>query len=317
VFKALGPILQLVKRCLEREPESRLPSADVERRLGDFISTFASVEYLHCVPAPEQPTPKPYSRSRSETRSVAERSLTPTMEEEGPQISGRSPPSQRDQWSQLRSRGLTTTTIPSAGPESSLSSLSSFNFEYDVQSDTVVPEDSSVLSNSTDQNRDNPIDPQELSHRLLVKTGQEWNNWHENDSRVDPKLTIQPDSTAFSYVDYSASESSETEDSTSHHGSSFLLPATRPSSMQAAYMQPPAPPPTKALPAAPNCSKQRSQHKPVASRNPPRSSISHTGGHSSSKTLEDGIEAVSSDRPKTPHEKRSKVLGRESLWKNT
>lgn len=85
VFKALGPILQLVKRCLEREPEDRLSSADLERRLGEYVSTFASMEYLHCVPEPEQRAPKTYSRSRSETRSVAERSLAPTMEEDVPQ----------------------------------------------------------------------------------------------------------------------------------------------------------------------------------------------------------------------------------------
>jgi hypothetical protein len=285
VFKALGPIIQLVKCCLEREPEDRLSSADLERRLGGYISTFASTEYLHCVPEPAQPTPKTSSRNRSETRSVAERSLALTIEEEVPRISGTSPPSQRDQWSQLRSRGLTTTTIPSPGPESSFSSLSSFNFEHDVQSDTVVAEDRSIFSDSTDRYSSNPMDPQELAQSLLVKARPGWTNWHNNDSSVDPKLMIQPDSTAFSYVNYSGSDSSEAEDGTSHQERSFLLPPTRPSSMYPPRMQPPAPPPTKALPAAPKPSKQRSSNTTTADRLQPQRGSSQVEGHGPAKTL--------------------------------
>lgn len=311
VFKALGPILQLIKRCLEREPEERLSSADLERRLGDYISTFAGVEHLHCVPESAQPTPKIEFRSRSETRPMTERSLAPTMEEGAPHITGKSPPLQRDQWSQLRSRGLTTTTIPSPGPESSLSSLSSFNFEYDVQSDTIVEEDRSVLSDSTDQHRHNPIDSQELAHRLLIKTRPGWSNWHETDSRVDPKLTVQPNSTAFSYAKYSASESSEAEDGVSQQGGSFLLPPTRPSSMHPASMECPAPPPTKALPAAPNSSKQRIQHKPGAAYLPPQRSSPQGEGRSLLKTVaEDDGQALNLGTSKAPHERRIKVLGK-------
>lgn len=311
VFKALGPILQLVKRCLEREPEDRLSSADLERRFGEYISTFARMEYLHCVAEPSQPTPKTSPRNRSETRSVAERSLAPTIEEDVSRISGNLPPSQRDQWSQLRSRGLTTTTIPSPGPESSLSSLSSFNFEYDVQSDTVVAEDRSIMSDSADQYSGNPLDPQELAQRLLVKTRQGWDNWHNNDSSVDPKLTIQPDSTAFSYVDYSASESSDAEDGTSHQGSSFLLPPTRPSSMYPPSMQPPAAPPRKALPAAPKSSKQRSQNKPTAARLQPGRSSSSGEGQGPAKTpAEDADQASSLVTPQAPQERQDKLLAR-------
>src|ERR1700677_4124379 len=50
VFKALGPVIQLVKDCLEREPEERIRSDDLERRLGEEISEFAGSEHLHCIP---------------------------------------------------------------------------------------------------------------------------------------------------------------------------------------------------------------------------------------------------------------------------
>jgi hypothetical protein len=96
---------------------------------------------------------------------------------------------------------------------------------------------------------------------------------------------IQPDSTAFSYVNYSGSDSSEAEDGTSHQERSFLLPPTRPSSMYPPRMQPPAPPPTKALPAAPKPSKQRSSNTTTADRLQPQRGSSQVEGHGPAKTL--------------------------------
>ena len=250
VFKALGPIIQLVKRCLEREPEDRLSSANLERRLGEYISSFAGIENLHCVPEPPEPTQKTSSRNLSEMRSGPGRGAKSTMEE-AQQMNDKSHLSQRDQWSQLRSRGLTTATIPSQGPESSLSSLSSFNFEYDVRSDTIVAEDRSVLSDSADQYRGDP----ELAYRVLPKTEQRWSNWHNNDSSVDPSLTMQGTSSA---LEYSASVSSDGEDGPIQPGNSFLLPPTSPI-LTHAPLQPPAPPPTRALPAAPDSRNPKSR----------------------------------------------------------
>lgn len=239
VFKALGPIIQLVKRCLEREPEDRLSSANLERRMGEYISSFAGVENLHCIPEPPEPIHKKSALNL--------RSGPSTMKEEVEHTSDKPHPSQRDQWSQLRSRGLTTATIPSQGPESSLSSLSSFNFDYDVRSDTIVAEDRSVLS-------DGPVDP-ELAYRIRPKP-EGWNSWHNNDSGVDPMLV--PGAPSLDYENHSASISPETADGPIQAGNSFLLAPTSPILTPTA-MQPPAPPPTRALPAAPDSRRLKSR----------------------------------------------------------
>lgn len=323
MFKALGPIIQLVNRCLEREPESRLYSADLERRLGGYISTFASVEHLHCTPEQARaPRRQTSPQDQSEIRSNTERSLSCTLKEKVPSMNGANPSSQRDQWSQLRSRGLTTTTIPSPGPESSLSSLSSFNFENDVQSDTVVAEDESVMTESsraTDQySRDVPFKPRDVGQRLHAKNGATgWKSWHNNDRNVDPRLAMQPDPLAFIHANDSASESSDTGNEQMHRGDSFLLPPTRPSSMHPASMQPPAPPPTKALPAAPNSSRQRRQVRDSPEELPPRTSGLEPRASFPVKTPdEDDFQALSLENSSTP-QKRRQVLGKgNSFFKN-
>lgn len=313
VFKALGPIIQLIKDCLEREPEERLRSDELECGLGEYISEFSGIEYLHCIPE-SSPKQAVSSRNRSATRSTAEQSLAPTMEEDEANMSGALPSSssRRDEWSKLRSRGLTTTTIPSPGPDSSLSSLSSFNFEYDAQSDTLVGEDKSVLSNSsraTEQQGGPPMNPQELNQRLHAtsRTSPGWNNWHRNDSSVDPTLTHTPDSAAFQYANYSASETSE-----EGHGESFLLPPSRPSSMQTVAMQ--SPPPTRALPAIPKSSKHSDQERESSANHRPRTSSLPPGPVAPLKTLNDeDFQALNLKNSAVPS-KRRRMLGKGSSF---
>jgi hypothetical protein len=268
----------------------------------------------------QEPKQSLASRNRSATRSIAEQSLSPTIEEEVPYVSGALPSSKnrRDEWSQLRSRGLTTTTIPSPGPDSSLSSLSSFNFDYDVQSDTAVGEDRSVMSDSsraTDQHGGLLMDPQELNPRrhATSSTSQRWNNWHRNDSSVDPKLTQTPDSPVFRYANYSDSEASE-----DGQGESFLLPPSRPSSMHPTPMQPPPrPPPTRALPATPNSAKQRSQAKAASASIQPRTSSLPPEPSFPMKSLdEEDFQALSLKNSAVPS-KRRQIIGKgNSFLKN-
>ena len=221
IYKAVGPILQVVRRCIEREPEERISAKALERSLEDDIESFAGLTILHCRRGPgidrldtareeETPTPQP---SQSQAIPVQEDQIEPAT----PQLL------REDSWSKLRSNGLTTSTIPSPGPESSLSSLGSFNFD-NARSATAVGGNQSRSAKSPSTSV--------------------WNNYHTNDSLIDPSLTLTPSShqTVFTQ-DRSHRSSLSSEDMIDGTKDSFFLSDSRPTSI--------APPPNIPLPAIP------------------------------------------------------------------
>jgi serine/threonine protein kinase len=230
VYPAVGPIVQLAMQCLERDPQARLGSAQLERKLGEHIQHFAKIEKLHCAAEPRreskeragsvpvreriaqdhilvQPRPPQYNdglhqnppmeRSRLPDRHLPERIRIPSAAPTLPMPFAQSPPS-----------SIATPTT------ASVSSLMTFNF--DGVSDTIVGESPHSRDqsrhrhrhrtevNTPDQQNYYPEDPDTPRQR-------QWNNWHNNDSEVDPRLSFgeSVETGAFTYLNYSESASSD------------------------------------------------------------------------------------------------------------
>lgn len=153
VLSAVGPVLQVVVQCLERNPEARLKSDFLERRLTDHVIKFAGMDPLHCVylapertpgakPRPERSVDEPISdRVRSErqpTRERRARTPIPEMDEVTSTDMSLSP---RSETAHVRPSTSRTTVRPKSPPVVSIDSLSSLHLDLDsksLRSDTVV-----------------------------------------------------------------------------------------------------------------------------------------------------------------------------------
>jgi hypothetical protein len=238
VFAAVKPVLQLVSQCLSWDPDERLTAADLEKRLEESISLFANIPQLHCrrEVSCQQESPN-LKRSISDSSKV----LTSRPGNEMTQV-----PLSVDEWSKLQSKGLTTTIIPSSGLESSLPSLSSFNFDSDINSETVVQDNRSNVTTNLSDGVVSPSvteDAREIARRLKAKVEEADpdSNWYENDSSVDPSRSTSTSSSqgGFSCDNLTYNKSLSTFGGNSSQRS-FFLANSRPSPAPSGPL-PPAP----------------------------------------------------------------------------
>ena len=267
VFKAVGPILQVVRRCIEREPAERITAKDLVSSLKDQISSFAGVKSMHCDlkldelanPLREEQTPTP-----RQFIAESQRQQVPPIVEDMEQEEKVVRPPKIKKW---HSNEMTSTKLPTLELDSSLSSLGSFDFD-DGRSETAVTDSYTYVKSAPSEaytSRPVTADSRKASSRRkraasTPKTPQVWNNYHNNDSLVDPSLSVSPISRRDApYQDHSSSVSSASDDfnDSSSYGRSFYLGDSRPSSLapQVLPFGPPlpaaVPPPKGALPALP------------------------------------------------------------------
>ncbi|KIX99913.1 uncharacterized protein Z520_04550 [Fonsecaea multimorphosa CBS 102226] len=224
VYHAVGPVVQLILQCLERDPSARLTSAQLEQKLGDLIRRFAGIDRLHC--AAQQKT---QSEEISTTIPIREKKHRDGGSEgdnpgrtfrQGSRNAGLVTREQRQHQEQtiLLDAPMVHSPISHTPPSAtttpgttSVSSLLSFNF--DGLSDTVVADSPRSRDHSRHRSArraEATVPPKEVpwTNELRQK---HWNNWHNNDSQVDPRLSFGEsiETGAFTYLNYSTSASSD------------------------------------------------------------------------------------------------------------
>ena len=98
-FAVVKPMLDILKQCLQKEPERRVYAVQVERRLGDCIWRYANVARLHCGndgqetehPYPEAGQISNLSRPRGENGQMATREANSDIPNISERHSGRRP----------------------------------------------------------------------------------------------------------------------------------------------------------------------------------------------------------------------------------
>ena len=268
VYHAVGSIVQLALQCLERDPSIRLSSGQLEKRMGEHIQRFASVERLHCAAELKRDSkPKLASlpvRARTPSdRAVSQLESQDRVRQASPNPSTLASVAERPHPRPMRIVAETPTLLaplnhtPSTAPvtpaATSVSSLLSFNF--DGLSDTVVAEsprsrEQSRRRTGTREFHDGYRPPMPVSNDQDTPEKEVWQNWHNNDSQLDPRLSFgeSVDAGAFTYLNYSTSASSD-------EGVKYFPrpPADKPPKPPPERGLPPIPPlPTKARSAKPN-----------------------------------------------------------------
>jgi hypothetical protein len=226
VFRAIEPMVEVLKACLEREPEDRIKSADLEKRLGECVWQSAKIGKLHCYKALQalappkapvtmvhRPRTEPGSRHAAQGRDESEpvHPNEPSLKHVGPRSMS----------------GESGTRIPTVGPESSTSSLSSFNFEYDFHPGRSEESGSKKMrhhAKGTGLDMERALGMRESQKH---SRGHSWDNWHNNDSNIDPSLTLSQSNPGKTHIN-AMYDSSSSDDI---HEKSFLLLESRPGSM--------------------------------------------------------------------------------------
>lgn len=235
VFRAVEPMIDVLTACFAREPEDRIKARDLEKRLGDCVWYSANFGKLHCYKA-LQALPPPKFPSASANRQPPLHDVQSPSK--SPDMGGRSTPEDyhlehASKRADSGEEGLENAL--SLGQDSSYSSLSSFNFEYELHpgrsegsldEDTinVVPGHNLKRHKSTAVGQ-GIVDEKRKSHRKARTHS--WDNWHNNDSNIDPSL-ISPRSNRGKTYTNVVYESSSSDDA---HQTSFLLPESRPASV--------------------------------------------------------------------------------------
>ncbi|OAP59317.1 hypothetical protein AYL99_06615 [Fonsecaea erecta] len=227
VYHAVGPVVQLILQCLERDPSARLTSPQLQQKLGDLIRRFASVDRLHCatherleskavttnIPIREKKPRQGGSDSDNPRRNVRQasrtaRSLTREQRQHREHAMLLDGPMVHSPISHTPPSAIATPAATSA------SSLLSFNF--DGVSDTVVADSPHSRDHSLHRNArraEAAVLPNQVpwSNELDTPRQKHWHNWHNNDSQVDPRLSFGEsiETGAFTYMNYSTSASSD------------------------------------------------------------------------------------------------------------
>jgi serine/threonine protein kinase len=233
VFRAVEPMIEILTACLAREPEDRINSRDLEKRLADCVWYSANFGKVHCYKALQAlPPPKVPSASAG--------SQSPSYDLQNPSKSlGR--PTSEDYHLEYASKRANSVdegleNALSLGPDSSYSSLSSFNFEYQFnpgRSEASLDEDMVNVApeHNVKHRHKGPAaglgiaNEKRTSHRKA--RGHSWDNWHNNDSSIDPSLVSSRPDHGRVYTN-AVYESSSSDDA---HQKSFLLPESRRASM--------------------------------------------------------------------------------------
>ena len=236
VFRAVEPMVDVLTACFAREPEERIKARDLEKRLGDCVWYSANFGKLHCYKALQALPPPKFPSASATHQSSLHDMQSPSR---SPDMGGRS--TSEDYHLEHASNRTNSgdeglENARSLGQDSSYSSLSSFNFEYELhpgQSEGSLDEDTvNVLPEHNSKHRHKStavdqaiVDEKRKSHRK--SRGHSWDNWHNNDSNIDPSL-ISPRSNHGKAYTNAVYESSSSDDA---HQKSFLLPESRRTSM--------------------------------------------------------------------------------------
>ncbi|OAL36270.1 hypothetical protein AYO20_04428 [Fonsecaea nubica] len=231
VYHAVGPIVQLILQCLERDPLARLTSAQLEQKLGDLIRRFASVDRLHCAAQQRAESSAGSRNTPIREKKSSEKSIEGRSNDYSPGRTlrqgsrDRRPTAREERQPQEQTMLLDVPIIhsplshtpPSTTPTpgtTSVSSLLSFNF--DGVSDTVVADSPRSRDHSLHRSARRaevaiPANRVPWSNELDTPRQKHWNNWHNNDSQVDPRLSFGEsiETGAFTYLNYSTSASSD------------------------------------------------------------------------------------------------------------
>lgn len=229
VFHAVGPVVQLTLQCLERDPQARLTSQQLEKKIDDHIRRFTNVTRLHCTAERSKESTAATTDIPIRAKDSSNQALRETRSADRLRQPSPNPRTLAPEWGQPQQQHIppdgpilespithtspSVTTTPGA---SSVNSLLSFNF--DGISDTVVGESPHSREQSLRRpSRRGEAPPPMLQHEGPWPNERDtskrayWNNWHNNDSQVDPRLSFgeSVDTGAFTYLNYSTSASSE------------------------------------------------------------------------------------------------------------
>ena len=236
VFRAVDPMVDILTACMAREPEDRINSRDLEKRLGDCVWYSANFGKMHCYKALQALPPPKFPSASANSQPPLHALQNPSN---SPDVGGR-PTSQDYYLEHAAKRANSVEEGPentlSLGPDSSYSSLSSFNFEYQFnpgRSEASLDEDmvSVAPEHSLKHRHKNPAvgpgiaNEKRTSYRKA--RGHSWDNWHNNDSNIDPSLIPSRSNHGRDYTN-AVYESSSSDDD---HQKSFLLPESRRASM--------------------------------------------------------------------------------------
>jgi hypothetical protein len=236
VFRAVEPMVDVLKACLEREPEERIKAQELEKRLGDCVWHSANLGKLHCYKALQALAPPKYpsaSANRQRTEPIVR---DPVNSRERSQQSTQNEFSIEHTAEHANSgeRGRKNPTVPT--PESSTSSLSSFNFEYEFNPGrSQASLDRDIVNDKPDHHMKHHVKSTGNGEERVISVpaslrkdrGRSWDNWHNNDSSIDPSLVPSQSNPGKAYTNFIYNSSSSDDD----HQKSFLLPESRRGSM--------------------------------------------------------------------------------------
>ena len=264
VLAAVGAVLQVVVPCLDRNPEARLKSDVLEKRLKDHTIKFAGIDPLHCAynaPGPEapprrqqqrqleEPFPEQIRTESQQTRIRRTRTPIPELDEIASEDLNLSPGSQPPSARPNTSRTAVRSASP---PVVSLDSFSSLHIDSDsrsLRSDTVVARSGTSRSGAS---RDHsiyalPLEPDMSNYPPDIPKWRHQQAFQQWDLGADNHIVVESDpkwqnatrdanepAGIFNYVNYSTSPSSDDEGQTYQ----FALPPSQP-------------PPKKGLPPVP------------------------------------------------------------------
>jgi hypothetical protein len=236
VFRAVEPMVDVLKACLVREPEERIGAHELEKRLGDCVWHSANLGKLHCYKALQALAPPKAPSASANLQRSGQILQSPAKSPNAGQQSATKDSFVKHAVERADSSEIGNEIAPTPTPESSCSSLSSFNFEskFDPgRSGASLDEDTVNLqfdhniehhAKSTGLGEESGVGKR-ASHKK--DRGHSWDNWHNNDSSIDPSLVPSQSNHGKAYTNF-IYDSSSSDDG---HQKSFLLTESRRESM--------------------------------------------------------------------------------------
>lgn len=273
IFRAVGPILQVIMPCLDREPQKRMKASSLSRRLEQHLSEFAGIQRSHCTLdnagsflAKSQPTPTiSITHEPSQVRDeVSEASISQSTERVPEKETEKIPisPVIRTKRDSKISGSLSGGYTPSVSNNTSATYCQS-----SIMSETYV--DETLIDDFYDLSVDSKwpgsqyvqVMPRDRSTRRL----------HFDFTDDDDFGTVTPGTGPIPRAAANLRRENARNNGTPE------LPISAKSNHSSLPMYPPAsPPPTRELPASPGGSTRSRPHRKRRPRTPPPANVYHT-----------------------------------------
>lgn len=226
VFNAVGPILQVVMQCLDRDPAVRMNAENLSRKLEEHLSDFASIKHTHCqLRLPHDSHDSPISGSE---KNVA--GARTNVQESFEARSHVSHDLENDSnYSHAEASGTRLPTIEDES-QTSDSSTESFHYGTEALSDTAVEVDLNQNAMSKERWKGKELIAQRPRQLSIHKKNDRWSEDQKiNRAEIDSSSVVSSSSTPRTYVHTSIS-SSVLSATNGSHGSftTFSSPATLP-----------------------------------------------------------------------------------------